>query len=57
MAWPQIGQPTGGEQPIVRQYGVESIPSIWLIGPDGKVLAKNSRGEQIRQAVDRALTR
>jgi len=36
-------------------YGVRGIPSIFLIGPDGKVLAKSLRGPAIEAAVSEAL--
>jgi peroxiredoxin len=36
-------------------YGVEGIPSIFLIDPDGKIAARDLRGDAIRQAVGKAL--
>jgi hypothetical protein len=36
-------------------YGVEGIPSIFLIGPDGKIIARDLRGEEISLAVGKAL--
>jgi peroxiredoxin len=42
---------------VPKRYGVMGIPSILLIGPDGKVIATNLRGEQIREQVKRALQR
>jgi RNA polymerase sigma factor (sigma-70 family) len=38
-------------------YGVRGIPSIWLIGPDGNVIAKDLRGKAIKKAVAEALVR
>ena len=38
-----------------RDYGVVGIPSIWLIGPDGKVVARDLRGEALREAVRNAV--
>jgi thiol-disulfide isomerase/thioredoxin len=38
-----------------RAYGVVGIPSIWLIGPDGKVVARDLRGEALREAVRKAV--
>jgi len=37
------------------QYGVRLIPSIWLIGPDGSIVARDLRGEEIHKAVAKAL--
>jgi peroxiredoxin/protocatechuate 3,4-dioxygenase beta subunit len=39
------------------KYGVEGIPSIFLIGPDGKIIAANLRGDAIKSAVERALSK
>ncbi|MDP0491957.1 MAG: TlpA disulfide reductase family protein [Verrucomicrobiota bacterium JB023] len=38
-----------------RAYGVSGIPSIWLIGPDGDVIARDLRGKGIKEAVRAAL--
>jgi len=40
---------------VPASYGVEGIPSIWLIGPDGRVVARDLRGERIQKAVAEAL--
>lgn len=47
------GGPDGA--PARRGFGVGGVPSIWLIGPDGKILAKNLRGDAIGEAVRKAL--
>ena len=36
---------------IPEDYGVSGIPAIWLIGPDGKIIAKDLRGKGIKKAV------
>jgi thiol-disulfide isomerase/thioredoxin len=48
-----VDEATGG--PIARAYGAQSIPAIFLIGPDGKVVAKDLRGDQIPKVVAKAL--
>jgi peroxiredoxin/protocatechuate 3,4-dioxygenase beta subunit len=40
---------------LPSKYGVEGIPSIFLIGPDRKIVARDLRGEAIKAAVARAL--
>lgn len=42
---------------VPGQYGVEGIPSIFLIGPDGKIVAKDLRGANIKATVERTLAR
>jgi len=44
-----------GKDEVTKMYGVRGIPSIWLIGPDGKVLASGLRGDGIMAAVATAL--
>jgi peroxiredoxin len=55
LGWMQgfLGEWADGKLPDA--YGVRGIPSIWLIGPDGKVVAKDLRGGQIKDAVAKAL--
>lgn len=40
---------------VPADYGVRGIPSLFLIGPDGKLVAKGIRGAAIKQAVEKAL--
>lgn len=40
---------------VTKLYNVRGIPSIWLIGPDGKVLEKGLRGDRIHDAVEKHL--
>jgi peroxiredoxin len=44
-----------GKDEVTKKYGVRGIPSIWLIGPDGKVVAKGLRGDGIMEAVKKAM--
>jgi hypothetical protein len=36
-------------------YGVQNISSIWLIGPDGKVIGRDMTADAVRAAVTSAL--
>ncbi|MEM6883401.1 MAG: redoxin domain-containing protein [Verrucomicrobiota bacterium] len=42
-------------QTISQSYHVNGIPSIWLIGPEGEIVAKNLRGSQIVQTLRKYL--
>lgn len=42
--------------PVAKSYQVLGVPSIYLIGPDGKVLANRLRGPATKQAVSAALS-
>lgn len=37
------------------KYGVTGIPQNYLIGPDGKIIAKNLRGEALHQMLEKLL--
>jgi thiol-disulfide isomerase/thioredoxin len=56
MAWPQgfLGKWSDSEAP--DRFGIESIPSVMLIDPDGKVLVTGLRGGTIKSSVDAALS-
>ncbi len=40
---------------VTKLYGIRGIPSIWLIGPNGKIVAKNLYGQKLHRAVKKAL--
>ena len=46
---------TDPDAPIVSAYGATSIPATFLIGPDGKILARELRGERTKATVAEAL--
>lgn len=47
--WPQVSDLKGGSNEVAMLYNVKSIPQNFLIGPDGKILAKNIRGEALQE--------
>lgn len=56
LTWPQVM--LGGwdsSNPVLRAYGISSIPSLWLISADGKVLAKDLPPDQVDAAVEKAI--
>ena len=52
MVWTQLTDTTRN---ATNTYGVDGIPQILLIGKDGKIIARNLRGEDIEKAVKKAL--
>ena len=55
LRWIQ-GFPGASETAKLREdFGLLSILSTWLIGPDGKVIAKDLQGQDIKDAVAKAL--
>ena len=45
--WINLSDLVGPKDPIALMYNIVSIPSNFLIGPDGKVLATNLRGDAV----------
>jgi hypothetical protein len=58
LGWEQrfIGS-TYDPNPFEAAFGVWFPPAVFLIGPDGRILAKDLEGEAIQQAVAKALSR
>ena len=56
MAWPQYFDGQGWQNKLAVQYGVESIPATFLLDKNGKIIAKDLRGEALDAAVAKALT-
>jgi hypothetical protein len=52
IVWNQI---INAQQVPTDIYGIEGIPHIILFGPDGTIVKRNLRGENIRKAVAEAL--
>ena len=50
--YPQLSDPSGD---LFDKYGFMSIPCLILFGPDGTILKRDLRGEQIEAAVREAL--
>lgn len=47
LQWHQVSDISGWENPVAKMYGVQSIPANLLISPEGKIIAKNLRGEEL----------
>ena len=52
-SWPQILQDEGGANDILNAYRVTGFPTTYLVGPDGKIVAKESalRGETLARTL------
>jgi thiol-disulfide isomerase/thioredoxin len=57
MTWPQYFDGQGWGNKLAAKYGVEAIPFAVLVGPDGKILGKELRGEELENAVTAALAK
>ena len=55
MTWAQYFDGQGWQNKLAVKYGVESIPFTVLIGPDGTIIGKDLRGEELAAAVEKAV--
>lgn len=55
LPWTHISDLKGWESVAARTYGVEAIPSNFLVGPDGKILARDLRDEELQQKLQEIL--
>jgi peroxiredoxin/protocatechuate 3,4-dioxygenase beta subunit len=45
----------GPDSPVATSYDATAIPAIFLIGPDGTILARDLRGAKLKSAIEDAL--
>lgn len=57
LAWTQVSDLKGWENAVAVQYGIQSIPANMLVGPDGKIVARNLRGEALEAKLDELLNK
>ena len=56
MPWPQYFDGKGWDNEISSRFGVRSIPAMWLVGKDGKLVSTNVRG-QLEAMVEKELAK
>ena len=55
MEWPQVMQRRSWKGEVVRLYNVAGIPTTYLIGPEGTIVSKNLRGEDLEREIPRLM--
>jgi peroxiredoxin len=53
--WPQIFTGEESKSGIAKDYRIPGLPWIFLVGPNGRVVANNPRGDKLKSAVHEAL--
>lgn len=51
LSWTQVSNLKYWDEPIAKQYGVESIPATFILDSTGKVVAQDLRGAELRAKV------
>lgn len=55
LIWPQISNLKYWDEPIAKQYNVESIPATFILDASGTIVAKDLRGAELKAKVTELL--
>jgi len=55
MTWPQFFDGQGWGNELAVKFGIESIPATFLLDGNGKIIGRDLRGDDLTQAVAKAL--
>lgn len=55
LTWTQVSDLKYWDNAVAKLYDVKGIPQNFLIGPDGKIVAKNLRGEALEKKLEEIL--
>ena len=55
MTWQQYFDGRGWDNKIAGQYGIESIPTMFVLDGTGKIIAKDVRGQELEKAVEKGI--
>jgi thiol-disulfide isomerase/thioredoxin len=55
MPWPQFFDGKYWQSDLAKQFGVSSIPAMFLLDQDGKVVSTEARGEKLEAELKRLL--
>lgn len=57
MTWQQYFDGKGWSNKLAQKYGIQSIPATFLLDGEGKIIGRDLRGEDLEQAVAKALAK
>lgn len=55
LEWPQVSDLKYWNNEVAKTYDIKSVPSNFLIDPNGKIIAKNLRGEDLQKKLQELL--
>lgn len=50
--WSHVSDLAYWKNEVARQYGISAIPQNFLVDPEGKIIAKNIRGEELQKTLE-----
>jgi len=57
LTWTQVSNLKFWDEPIARQYNVESIPATFILDASGKVVAQDLRGDELKAKIKELLAK
>ena len=57
LTWYQASDLKGWQSEVAETYGVEAIPTNFLIDPSGKIIASNLRGAALEKTIEQAIAK
>ncbi|KIO76320.1 hypothetical protein TH53_15295 [Pedobacter lusitanus] len=55
LPWSQVSQLNGWKNEVSQYYGIQGIPSNYLVNPEGVIIARNLRGEKLTKKLEELL--
>jgi peroxiredoxin len=55
LEWTQVSDLKFWDNDVAKQYGIKAIPQNLLLDPEGKIIAKNLRGDELEQKLSDAI--
>jgi peroxiredoxin len=56
LEWDQVSDLNFWDNQVAKLYNIRSIPQNFLIDPNGKIIAKNLRGEDLELQLSKYIT-
>jgi len=56
ISWTQVSNLKGWQDPIAKQYEVEQIPTTFLLDVNGKFIARDLFGEELKAKIQELLS-
>jgi peroxiredoxin len=57
LTWTQVSNLKFWDEPIAKQYNVESIPATFILDASGKVVAQNLTGDELKAKIKELLAK
>src|SRR5690606_6216822 len=53
--WPHVSELKWWQSSVVEQYAIQGIPANFLLDPEGRIIARNLRGEELHEKLKELL--